>query len=151
MTRTTFRLSSSSTTVLINYRLASGWVDLWFLTFWGFSGGFDISWYFSKYLTFNYQLCHQFLVVCRAGTAVYFSSGWCLASVADGELRLTTYGRQRSMPIFSPNRCTRRRFVFTDLWWTCGDFMRWFVIVIYWVGLLGAFGSVGYIRIGFFR
>ena len=35
--------------------------------------------------------------------------------ISNGELRLTTYGRKSSMPIFSPNRCKRRRFVFTDL------------------------------------
>ena len=26
---------------------------------------------------------------------------------------MSTYGRRSSMPIFSPNRCTRKRFVFT--------------------------------------
>ena len=55
----------------------------------------------------------------------------CLVLVASGELRLTTYGRQSCMPIPWPNHWTRKRFVFiATLWWTCGDFMHWFVSVI---------------------
>ena len=34
-----------------------------------------------------------------------------MVRVANGALRLPTYGRQSSMPMFSPNRRKRRRFV----------------------------------------
>ena len=73
----------------------------------------------------------MYLQIFSTNRCVYFSSGCrCLVRVANRELRLTTYGRQSNVPIFSPNRCTRRHFVFTDLWWT---YLRWY---LRWLGFV---------------